>query len=100
MNAQTQNKPHISTHREARFLAQLLTGKTAVHDLRAISGAENHWQLKADLKAKGWQIMTTKTPFIDRDGQRIRAGYYELDASQYDNAVEVIRSHREQQVTP
>lgn len=54
MNTHTQNKPHISTHREARFLAQLLTGKTAVHDLRAISGAENHWQLKADLKAKGW----------------------------------------------
>ena len=50
MNTHTQNKPHISTHREARFLAQLLTGKTAVHDLRAISGAENHWQLKADIK--------------------------------------------------
>lgn len=44
--------------------------------------------------------MTTTTPFIDRDGQRIRAGYYELDVSQYDNAMEVIKNHREQQVTP
>ncbi|MBN4063158.1 hypothetical protein JYT79_00090 [Cardiobacterium sp. AH-315-I02] len=99
MNTNTHNKPYISTNREARFLAQLLTGKTAVHDLRAILGAENHWQLKADLMEKGWQISTTREPFTDRDGQKIRAGYYELTANQYDHATAVIKGHREKQVT-
>ncbi len=99
MNDHVQKKPYISTNREARFLAQLLTGKTAVHDLRIITGAENHWQIKADLMAKGWQLITTKKPFIDRDGQKVQAGYCELEAKQYDHAMSIIKDYRAKQVT-
>jgi hypothetical protein len=92
MNALKQKKPYISTQRELRFLVQLFSGRTPIHDLRNIAGAENIWQLCTDMKNKGWLIYTIREQFIDRDKRKVSSGYYELDASQNTLAIEAINA--------
>jgi hypothetical protein len=83
-------KPTIKTIRQLRFLSGLLGGEMPIHDLRNMAGSENIWQECKVLRAQGWIIHTDSKPFVDRDGQKVRSGYYSLDPSQREIAIKLI----------
>lgn len=86
-----QHKLLISTTRQARFLINTAFEPVAIHDLRNIVGSENIWMEKKQLLAQGWIIETTRRTMVDRDGKKVRAGFYQLDKEQQMTAIKSAR---------
>lgn len=68
--------------RERRLLEELLTrDECGRHDLDHLAGYENSPDGVMGLRRKhGFEIPMQRRPFIDRDGKKVRVGYYSLTA--------------------
>lgn len=66
--------------REFRLLMVLkANGRTSRHDLDSLAGYENTPDGVMNLRRRlGFDLPMEKRPFVDRDGRKVRIGYYDL----------------------
>ena len=74
--------PPIKTPRQSRFIGFILFTPISCHDLRLSVGSANIWEEKRQLEKQGWHIHTLNKSITDRDGRKVKTGYYQLDESQ------------------
>lgn len=73
------NTARIQSHRERRLLDVLLKrSEISRHNLDGAIGAENSPDVVFRLRNKGFQIPCEKREFTDRDGLKVRIGFYSL----------------------
>lgn len=80
----------INTAREAAFMAELLTGSPSTRELSTKTGATNAPDVILKLRKRGWKIETVREWVKTRYKERVKAGRYELDPSQLEDAKQAI----------
>lgn len=74
--------PSISARERRLLLVLKAQGKTSRHDLDRLAGYENTPDGVLRLRRRfGFEIPMVKEPFIDRDGRKVRVGFYDLSQS-------------------
>ncbi len=78
----------VDNPRERRLLAVLLQrGETSRHDLDGLIGAENSPDVVFRLRNRGFEIPCERREMIDRDGHKVRIGFYSLSAADRPKAI-------------
>ena len=82
----------IDNPRELRLLAELLKrSEVSRHELDGLIGAENSPDVVFRLRQRDFGIPCERRQFIDRDGQKVRAGFYSLTPTDRQRAISALR---------
>lgn len=89
---QVKTTAHSLSPRERRLLEVLLNRpECGRHDLDALAGYENSPDGVMGLRRKhGFDIPMERRPFIDRDGKKVRVGYYSLSIDDASKARQIL----------
>ncbi|BBP44554.1 hypothetical protein [Thiosulfativibrio zosterae] len=84
----------INSMRQYRLVLAILEQARPTNELIGIVGANNVPDVVKRLRAYGWRIHTITAPVYDRDGNKVDAGSYKLDPSQFEQAKAALKSYQ------
>jgi hypothetical protein len=85
--------PAALTPRERRLLGVLaMQGEASRHDLDRLAGYENTPDGVLRLRRHhGFDLPMEKRPFVDRDGRKVRIGYYSLSPNDREKLAGILK---------